>query len=290
MKFKIAEHILSLSIPEQYNYMLTAYQPFICSDDETAMYDVNVVDKINYEITSTLFEDTKDGDDGMVTVNIYKTTDGVLYNIIMPRSEIVNAQLHITQRVASIAINEDGSSKFSQATSFHNAMILNYITFTISKNTLLLHASAILKDGKAHLFLGKSGTGKSTHSRMWQECFADAELLNDDHPVIRQHDKGEVIAYGSPWSGKTPCYRNISAPLAAIIRIKRAPHNKLQRLSTLRSYASIMTSCSGVQWIEELSAAKVKSLGNIIANVDCYEMECLPNNDAAICCYESLNA
>ncbi len=289
MMFKIAEHIFSLSMPERYSNMLLAYRPFMCGEQSAVLYSVEVVERLSYEVTKILLEDVESSEEGTVCVNVYETTEGLLYNIIMPRSSVVNSQLHIVGSTARVMINDTCDYSFASS-AFDNAMILSYITYTLPHNTLLLHASAILKDGRAHLFLGKSGTGKSTHSRMWQESFADAELLNDDHPVVRRHDSGEVVAYGSPWSGKTPCYRNLSAPLAAIVRIKRAEYNKLSRLAAVRSYASIMTSCSGVQWSRDLIEAKAKSLESIITAVGCYEMECLPNNDAARCCYESLCA
>ncbi len=287
MRFKIAEHILELSIPERYTPMLSAYQPFMYEGSQESLYRVEVVERLDYEVVKPLLEDVDLSDEGMVRVNVYQTTEGLLYRIIMPQSSVVNGELHISGTTARIALNE-GDNRFYTESAFTNTMILSYITYTLSHNTLLLHASAILKDGRAHLFIGKSGTGKSTHSRMWLESFTDAELLNDDHPVVRRHDSGEVIAYGSPWSGKTRCYRNLSAPLAAIVRIKRAPENCLKRLSPIKGYASVMTSCTGAQWSAELAEAKVRSLESIITRVGCYEMECLPNNDAAHCCYETL--
>ncbi len=292
MRFKIAEHLFSLSIPERYDDMLSAYRPFECEDDLTpVLYSVEVVDKISCNITRALLEDIELSDEWMVRVNVYETTEGLLYNIIMPKSNEVNAQLHITGSLATIHINDsiNDTNGWSNAISaFNNTMILSYMTYTLPLNTLMLHASAIIKDGQAHLFIGKSGTGKSTHSRMWLESFSDAELLNDDHPIVRFYDSGEVIAYGSAWSGKTPCYRNLSAPLRAIVRIKRADYNRLTRLKAIQGYASVMTSCSGVQWSKELSNAKARSLESIITAVGCYQMECLPNCDAAQCCYDSL--
>ncbi|MFI3289866.1 MAG: hypothetical protein SNH55_08705 [Rikenellaceae bacterium] len=291
MRFKVAEHIFSLSIPDRYSYMLNAYRPFEyereCVEE---LYHIEVVDSLTYNITKPLLEDVELSDELMVRVNVYETAEGLLYSIIMPRSSVINAQLHIVGATARITINDESDSDFNKVSAFNNAMILSYITYTLPHNTLLLHASAILKDSRAHLFIGKSGTGKSTHSRMWLESLPDTELLNDDHPVVRRHESGEVIAYGSPWSGKTPCYRNLSAPLRAIVRIKRAEYNKLNRLTAIRGYASVMTSCSGAQWSRELSAAKVKALESIITQVGCYEMECLPNNEAARVCYESLCA
>ncbi len=290
MNLKIAEHIFSLSTPESYSNRLDAYRPFEYKGQVSEpLFRAQVVETLSYEITKTLLEDGVQQGSDMTSVNIYETTQGLLYNIIMPRSSIINAQLHIVGQNAYISMNEKGDS-FWALSAFANAMILSYITYTIPHNTLLLHASAILKDGQAHLFIGKSGTGKSTHSRMWQQALPDAQLLNDDHPVVRCHDNGEVIAYGSPWSGKTPCYRNLSAPLRGIIRIKRASHNKLTRLKPIHGYASVMSSCAGVQWSKELASARATSLESIITRIGCYEMECLPNNEAARSCYDSLCA
>lgn len=268
--------------------MLGSYRPFEYDGQSEDLYRVEVVDQITCQITKTLVEDIAEVEEGMVRVNIYQTSEGLLYDIIMPRSKVVNAQLHIVGEVAQVVLIAKREKDISNVFAFNNAMILSYISFTLAHNTLLLHSSAILKDGQAYLFLGKSGTGKSTHSRMWQEVFQDAELLNDDHPVVRRFADGRVVAYGSPWSGKTHCYRNLSAPLRAIVRIKRAEYNKLTRLSAVRSYASVMTSCTGAQWSEELSSSKVKALNALITSVGCYQMECLPNNEAAECCYETL--
>src|SRR5690606_24548491 len=73
---------------------------------------------------------------------------------------------------------------------------------------ILIHASVVSCAGKAYAFLGKSGTGKSTHSRLWLRHIAGTELLNDDNPAIRIEPDGRVFVYGTPWSGKTPCYKN----------------------------------------------------------------------------------
>ena len=141
---------------------------------------------------------------------------------------------------------------------------------------------------KAWLFLGKSGTGKSTHSRMWERALDDVILMNDDHPVIRINEKGEAFAYGSPWSGKTNCYKNIKAPLGGIIRIVRAQHNKAKRLSTIESYASLTTSCSGMTWEKQLADGRDRTLQGIITSVPCWIMECLPNEEAARVCAQTV--
>lgn len=166
---------------------------------------------------------------------------------------------------------------------------MHFCLATAPHQTILFHSSTVMIDGKAYMFLGKSGTGKSTHSSMWLKEFeGKIELLNDDHPVVRVHSDGSVIAYGSPWSGKTPCYKDLSAPVGAIVRIKRAPYNKATKLSSISSYASLTTSCSSIRWDCEQTTFKDSTLNNIILTTPCYQMECLPNQDAAKVCYETI--
>lgn len=95
----------------------------------------------------------------------------------------------------------------------------------ISPEAIAIHSSTIECEGRAVLFLGESGTGKSTHTRLWQEHIPGARLLNDDSPIIRMY-QGQATAFGSPWSGKTPCYRNISRPIAGIVRLSQARPTK----------------------------------------------------------------
>ena len=112
-------------------------------------------------------------------------------------------------------------------------------------HTLLMHASVIVREGKAFLFLGKSGTGKSTHTSLWLKHIQDCYLLNDDNPVVHVDEKSkQVTVSGSPWSGKTPCYLNESVPAGAFIRLEQAPENKMKRENTVQAFASLLPSCS----------------------------------------------
>ena len=102
--------------------------------------------------------------------------------------------------------------------------------------------------------------------------------------MIRVDKMGRVIAYGSPWSGKTHCYKNIQAPVGGIVRITRAPYNKARRLSMIESYASLMTSFSGMTWEKDLADGRDRTIQSIIASVPCWVMECQPDEEAAIVC------
>ena len=166
-----------------------------------------------------------------------------------------------------------------------DSAIMGLYSFAKAKyGALQMHASCVIKDGKAILFHAPSGTGKSTHSQQWMKAFPDAELLNDDHPIVRVWPDGRVIAYGSPWSGKTPCYKNLSAPVAAFVRINRAKENKIHRLRLVEAYASLLPSCTGVKWNDDIRNYTHETMQKVISTVPFYQLDCLPNEDAARVC------
>lgn len=155
-------------------------------------------------------------------------------------------------------------------------------------NGLAIHSSAITMDGYCALFLGESGTGKSTHTRLWKECFSNAELLNDDSPIVRIIDNN-IVVYGSPWSGKTPCYKNRRYPIKGFVRLSQAPHNSIQRLTTLEAIGALYSSCPYVLMSDDrLNNAICGTLSTIIRHVPTFKMECLPNAAAAILSHQKL--
>lgn len=95
----------------------------------------------------------------------------------------------------------------------------------IDRDTLLIHGSVIAVDGMAYLFTAKSGTGKSTHTRLWRELLGDrAVMVNDDKPLLIVREE-EVIACGTPWNGKHRLGNNIHAPLRGIAILRRGEEN-----------------------------------------------------------------
>jgi len=94
-------------------------------------------------------------------------------------------------------------------------------------DTILFHGSCVAVDGAGYLFTAKSGTGKSTHTRLWRELLGDrAIMINDDKPLIRISDSGAII-YGTPWDGKHHLSNNIAVSLKAICILERAKENAI---------------------------------------------------------------
>lgn len=155
-------------------------------------------------------------------------------------------------------------------------------------NIVAVHASCVVYRDKAVLFLGESGTGKSTHSRLWLENIENAFLLNDDSPFLRVED-GKVWAYGSPWSGKTPCYKQERYELKGCVRLSQAPYNQIKKLPILSAYGAIHPSCPpAFAYDETLYDHICDFISALLSSVSCYHLECLPNNDASLLSFKTL--
>ena len=185
-----------------------------------------------------------------------------------------------------------------------NALMLLFAFRTAPLMTLEMHAAVVVKADRCavrcqtaalldrpnglidqqelgYLFLGHSGTGKSTHARMWLEAFEDAWLLNDDNPILRVMEDGEVRVYGSPWSGKTPCYNNAYARVGGIVKLSQASHNKIRTLSLPEAYAYMLSSASGLKMEKQMADCMYETIKHVITHVKCYHLACLPNTEAA---------
>ena len=176
-----------------------------------------------------------------------------------------------------------------------NALMVLFALATADKGTALFHAAVVSHKGKAYMFLGPSGTGKSTHARLWLraspqplaiggEPTTGAELVNDDNPVVRVGGDGSTVVYGTPWSGKTPCYRNVSYPLGGIVLLSQAPHNKIRRLSGIEAYAALVPSISGKRWDAQIADGLHQTENALATNVPVWHLECLPDEEAARLC------
>ena len=164
-----------------------------------------------------------------------------------------------------------------------NAVMVMFALSTADKATALFHAAAVSLDGHGYMFLGKSGTGKSTHAGLWVKHIEGAVLINDDNPVVRITD-GQAVVYGSPWSGKTPCYRNVSYPLGGIVLLSQAPYNRIQRVGGLEAYMVLVSSISGQRWNEGIANGLHQTENELASNMPIWHLECLPDKAAAELC------
>ena len=143
---------------------------------------------------------------------------------------------------------------------------------------LLLHCAYILQDGKAILFTAPSGTGKTTQATLWQQC-CGSEIINGDRAAIGL-ENGVLMAYGLPISGMSPDCRNVTAPVAAIVKLSQAKENRVTRLTALQAVRGIL---SGTYLPHEFSQdlpLLFDLATSFVQRVPVLHLECLPDVSA----------
>ena len=157
----------------------------------------------------------------------------------------------------------------------------------ISYDTILFHGSVVAVDGVGYLFTAKSGTGKSTHTRLWREYFGNrAVIVNDDKPLLHIADSG-VVAYGTPYNGKHRLGTNTSVPLKAICILTRAADNSIEPISFEQAYNMLLQQV--YRPADMLKMAKTLGLVDRLADsVKLYRLGCNMDISAAKIAYEGM--
>lgn len=222
-------------------------------------------------------------DNDMGHLVLYALRDGYYIEITS------NGRLHRMAATADFSVIEaDLQWDDPQAGSALSSLIrTTYAQAILYHNAISIHASAVHNDGRAYLFMGKSGTGKSTHSALWMEHIPDTELLNDDNPTIRFRE-GKAYAYGTPWSGKTACYKNQAFPIGGMARLRQAPENRFDKLEGIDAFISLYPGCSVITHDEHLRNRLYDTLTLLAEKVTVGTMDCRPDREAALTCHDAL--
>ena len=151
-----------------------------------------------------------------------------------------------------------------------------------------LHSSAVEVDGKAYLFSGPSGTGKSTHTSLWQQMLGERVCrFNDDKPALRRLDDS-WYAYGTPWCGKDGINVNKKVPLAGICFLKQGSENRIRRLEPGEAVLKILSQTIHRFKNPEKLDLLLSHLDQLVREIPIYELVNCPEIEAAQLSYETM--
>ena len=155
-------------------------------------------------------------------------------------------------------------------------------------NGMMLHSSAIELDGRAYLFSGPCGVGKSTHTKLWRSTFGErVKIFNDDKPALRRLDEG-WFAYGTPWCGKDGININMKVPISGICFLKQGTENSIRRLDNKEAIQKILSQTtakiSNVAKIDKL----LQTVGGLVGEIPIYELSNTPEPEAALLSYRAM--
>ena len=158
----------------------------------------------------------------------------------------------------------------------------------VQKNVLLMHGAVVAVDGQAYLFTAKSGTGKTTHTRLWLRQFGvRAVMVNGDKPLIHITSEGAIV-YGTPWDGKEHLSRNIACPLKAVCILTRSETNHIERISPKE--ALTMLCQQSYRPAQPAALRKTLALIDLLSSsVSLYKLGCNMEPEAALVAYRGMN-
>ena len=271
--YKVAGHIFAVNGSNELFEQMGNYEPFRCEGDEplfTLTECSGVVPEYTEEFRQEDMESyivcgrSASGDD----VYEFKGRKKSLGCLICSK-DYCEGRLIMTNGISEMVLN--------------SALMIMFTLATAGKGTLLVHSAVVNCEGKGYLFLGTSGTGKSTHAQLWLKHIEGTELVNDDYPAVR-----DGVVYGSPWSGKTPCYRNVSVPIGGIVMLSQAPYNKIRRLKGIEAYVAVVESVGSKVWDNHIAESQHQTENTLVSSIPMWHLECLPDEAAARLCHDTI--
>ena len=275
----VAEHLFCVEGPESILGLLSNYEPFRTEATDDALFSLTVTDGEPIRYIEELSQD----DEGQDIICGHTEQDDAVFEFRWAGRTAGWLVCTAGYRQGTLYL-----SGFQTKGAVDNALMILFAMASACMGTALFHSATVSLDGKGYMFLGKSGTGKSTHASLWCKHINGVELMNDDNPAVRVKPDGTAVVYGTPWSGKTPCYKNVSAPLGGIILLSQAPYNKITRLNGIGAYAAIVPSISGKRWDSRIADGLHETENTLAGNIPVWHLDCLPDADAARLCKDTI--
>ena len=289
LHFRVADIVFAVDYRDEGRLrpLIPSYKPFFLEN-----YDGKVDMMVRVE--PGLVDEKPEGeemgqfDTGGTVHGVFRLADGGFKFHLRNLSHEIVCAVRTDARFTKIeaTLTED---KRYRAFGLNNCLMICFAYCAAYHRTVLMHASVVERNGRAYLFLGNSGTGKSTHTQLWIRYIRGSRLLNDDNPAVRLSDDGNVTVYGSPWSGKTPCYHNESASVGAFVRLEQWRENIIERETVINAFADILASCSTMMWDKPSYTRICDTVTGVIGQVPVYHLRNLPNEAAAHLSHETIS-
>lgn len=167
------------------------------------------------------------------------------------------------------------------------ALYRKFCDTVADKGVILMHGCAVATDGGAYIFTAPSGTGKTTHARLWLELLGDkAFVLNGDKPLINANGEDPVV-YGTPWDGKEHLSRNEKLPFKAVCLIERSEQNSISELSSDDALKILLSQVYRPEDTSKMQSV-LNTMISLVGKVRFYRLRCNISREAADLSYNTL--
>lgn len=277
-RFKIAEHVFEIESQEiDIVKLLPNLEPFLTDDKQEPLFSIRIDNSINpswrgsrigfFPCPSASFE-------------VYRQDSGAYQILILLDGKIPCAFIESDNEYRNFTLATRGSTA-NTIFGIDNALMVIFTICSAKHDTLLMHSSVVENEGKAYMFLGVSGRGKSTHSDLWVEHVPGSTLINDDNPVLRIAADGTPIVYGSPWSGKRPIYKNVHYPIGGFASIEQEKENRIRKESIPVAFGILLNSCSTLKFDKSIHMSICGTASKVLEKTPVYTLSCRPDKEAA---------
>lgn len=224
-----------------------------------------------YKIADTVFDLTALHPRGERFLSAYRSGETPQTRIVIDEADVRAEAARVEGRVTAV---------YAESL----AILRKLSDFLLSRDTLLFHGSAVAVDGEVYIFTAPSGTGKSTHARLWRELLGSrAVMVNDDKPFIRVGKP--CVVFGSPWDGKHHLSSNTALPLKAICFLERAAKNQIEPIPAQAGLAGLLN-----QSYREEAADRILPLALRLSEAAAlYRLRCNVSPDAAALSWRTLS-
>lgn len=153
-------------------------------------------------------------------------------------------------------------------------------------NSVVMHGAAITYKDSAILFIAPSGTGKSTHIKLWRQAFKDqVDIINGDKPIVCIENN--ISVFGTPWAGKENWHKNRQAPLKAVCLLKRAKNNCIRKVDS-QAYLSELLKQVYLPLDKSSLKQTLRLFDLLVKGVPIYVLECNVSQKAVMTAYNAI--
>ncbi|MBR2526906.1 MAG: hypothetical protein IKE58_00295 [Blautia sp.] len=162
------------------------------------------------------------------------------------------------------------------------ALLWTINNILLTHDGFFLHGAAISFDDMACIFTAPSGTGKTTHIRLWRECFGQrVQVINGDKPFIRLTD-GEWRVFPNPWNGKEGWGGRCEKPLKGLCFLARSGGGNRIRPMKPDEALPLLFEQTVMPEEKELIRSYMSVMSRFLREVPCWQLFCEPSREAAL--------
>lgn len=160
---------------------------------------------------------------------------------------------------------------------FH-AIRIAFLYLAGRKGMYAIHSASILYRDKAWLFSGPSGTGKSTHTGLWNEYYS-TPIINGDLNLLAV-ENGKALIHGIPWCGTSGICDTKTHELGGIVLLKQYPENRLFPLKEDEKQLLVLQRLISPLWNEPMMENMLSFIGQLSGRISTYRLGCTISKDA----------